>query len=291
MLKELPAADMVHVRAPASISLMAMVLLSALRKPKPRWFKYAGNWRPDGRESPSYTLQRWWLGRSFHRGIVTVNGEWPDQPSWIRTFYNPSLTDEDLERGKRIAAAKKLGKTIQLLYVGRVEVPKGAKRAIEIVGKLRARGIDARLDLVGDGADRPAFEALAAELGIAEHVKFLGWLPHTILHEIYERSHVLLLPTSASEGWPKVLSEGMAYGVVPLAGAVSSIPQYLDKLGVGAALPPDDLDAFADAIARYVAEPAAWAAEATHATEAASLFSFRHYLVSIDKMLAELGLR
>lgn len=177
ILRELPAADMVHVRAPASIALLAMVLLSARRTPKPRWFKYAGNWRPEGRESPSYTLQRWWLSRPFHRGVVTVNGEWPDQPPWVRAFFNPSLDDIDLERGRHIAAGKRLAGSIQLLYVGRIEVPKGAGRALEVLARLRARGVDARLELVGDGPERPRLEQRAIDLQLGDRVRFRGWQP------------------------------------------------------------------------------------------------------------------
>lgn len=289
IVRELPAADMVHVRAPASISLLAMVLLSATKKPKPRWFKYAGNWQPTDRESPSYAFQRWWLSHSFHRGVVTVNGQWPDQPPWVRTFYNPSLDDLDLARGRRVAADKKLDAPVRLLFIGRIETAKGAGRALEVLAQLTARGVDARLDLIGDGPERARIEQQAVDLGVVDRAQFLGWLPHTTLHEAYTRSHVMLLPTSASEGWPKVLSEGMAYGVVPLAGAVSSIPQYLQELRTGRALPPDDIAGFATAIERYVASPAQWAEESRNAVEAADRFTFRYYLESIDKLLADLG--
>ncbi len=40
----------------------------------------------------------------------------------------------------------------------------------------------------------------------------------------------------------------MAYGVVPVASAVSSIPHYLEGFGVGRALAPNDLDGFVEAI-------------------------------------------
>lgn len=290
MMRELPSADMVHVRAPASISLLAMVLLATRSSPAPRWIKYAGNWQPDGKESPSYTFQRWWLSQRFHRSIVTVNGRWPDQPPWIRTFYNPSLEDADLERGREAAGAKSLRDKIRMLFIGRVETPKGAGRALAVLARLRAKGIDATLELIGDGPERAAMEKRASDLGVAEHATFLGWLPHTVLHEVYTRAHVMLLPTSASEGWPKVLSEGMAYGVVPLAGAVSSIPQYLDEMKTGAALPPDDIDGFVAKIEGYLARPETWAAESRRAVESAKWFTFSYYLESIDRLLADLGL-
>ena len=65
----------------------------------------------------------------------------------------------------------------------------------------------------------------------------------------------MIFPSSCSEGWPKVLSEAMAYGVVPLAGAVSSIPQILAEVGTGRALPPNDVAEFASAVREYANDP------------------------------------
>src|SRR5690606_32026939 len=90
----LPRADFIHVRCPANIGLLALARL--IRAPQPKWFKYAGNWRPARREAWSYRLQRWWLNRGWSGGTVTVNGRWPNQPPHVRSFYNPSLTAETL---------------------------------------------------------------------------------------------------------------------------------------------------------------------------------------------------
>jgi glycosyltransferase involved in cell wall biosynthesis len=289
ILRELPRADMVHVRAPANIALIAMILLALRRAPHPRWFKYAGNWRPNDHESPSYAIQRWWLERGLPRGIVTVNGTWDGQPAWVRTFYNPSLEPEDIARGRNVSAAKTMSSPIRLLFVGRVESAKGANRAIEIVARLAGRGIAAHLELIGDGEQRVEFEELARTRGVHASVTFSGWQPPPTVHAAYERAHVLLLPTKASEGWPKVLSEGMAYGVVPVAGAVSSIPQYLRQMRTGAACAPDDVDAFVSAIARYQSNPTLWKDESQRAVEATRWFSFDHYLSDLDRLLGDLG--
>ena len=52
----------------------------------------------------------------------------------------------------------------------------------------------------------------------------------------------------------------MAYGVVPLAGAVSSIPQILAETGAGVALPPFDVNAFVNEVLAYAAHPDRWKA-------------------------------
>src|SRR5580658_10445645 len=45
ILQECRLADVIHIRAPANISLLGLVLLAFLRRPAVRWAKYAGDWR------------------------------------------------------------------------------------------------------------------------------------------------------------------------------------------------------------------------------------------------------
>ena len=147
---------MVHVRGPAHIALMAMLILSGRKSPAARWFKYAGNWQPTSREAISYRFQRWWLARGSHRGVVTVNGVWPEQPAWIRTFFNPSLDDDDIARGQsRSGLRRRLSSPIRLPVRGPCRNRRRAReRAIEVLARLRQRRIDAYLELLGDGDER-----------------------------------------------------------------------------------------------------------------------------------------
>src|SRR3712207_3692431 len=94
--RELPQADVVHVRCPANISLIAIVLLAVVRYPRRRWVKYAGNWQSYPVEAWSYRFQRWWLSSGLHRGVVTVNGHWPGQPAHVYSFLNPCFTEAEL---------------------------------------------------------------------------------------------------------------------------------------------------------------------------------------------------
>ncbi len=285
ILREVPRADVVHVRCPANISLLALLALSCLRRPTRRWVKYAGNWRPAGREAVSYTLQRWYLQRGLHRGVVTVNGEWPDQPKHVHSFLNPCVTQRELADAERETTLKQLSSPIELIFVGRVEEPKGAGRAVEVLAELRRQGCAARLHLVGEGPGRQEFEQLAHELGVQDAVVFHGPLPRPEISELYARCHVILLPSRCSEGWPKVLSEAMAYGAVPIAGAVSSIPQYLERFGVGAVCPPQDIGAYVEAVRRYAADPAGWKAQSRLAAQQAAAFTYERYLERVTSIL------
>lgn len=286
ILKALRSVDAVHIRCPANVSLLAIILLTVMRRPGPRWVKYAGNWRPTVRESWSYTFQRWWLNKNLHRGVVTVNGEWPEQPKHVLSFLNPCLTEQELIAGRGAALGKELIAPLHLLYAGRLETAKGVGRAIEVLYRLLQNGIVATLDIVGDGPERPVFEALVAARKLEEVVTFHGWLARAPLNLLFARAHFSIFPAASSEGWPKVLSEGMAHGVVPVASSVSSIPQYLNSLQTGRTCAPDDVMAFVDVLIWYAQHPDRWKEESAHGVQAAQLFSYSNYLQAVRTIFA-----
>lgn len=284
IIKGLRWADAVQVRCPANISLLAIVLLTLIRHPRVRWVKYAGNWQPGGRESWSYGFQRWWLNKNLSRGVVTVNGTWPAQPTHIFSFVNPSLTDDELIAGRSAAAVKELTQPLRLLYAGRLELEKGVGRAIEILYSLRKQGTQATLDIVGDGNDRFSFESLVEDRELRDYVTFYGWMARRALNPLLARAHFLIFPATSSEGWPKVLSEGMAHGAVPLAGNVSSIPQYLNSFRTGRAYSPDDKAAFVNALVWYDQNRAEWKNESEKGVQAARRFSYTNYLRAVSDL-------
>ncbi len=284
IVRELRQADAVHVRSPANIPLLAMLLLALIRHPSRRWIKFGGNWRPVGPEAWSSTFQRWWLELGLHRARVTVNGRWDKQPPHVVSFNNPCLTRDELTQARELVADKLLESPIRLLYAGRLETPKGLAQVIQTLAGLVRRSVPARLDLVGDGPERPRFEALAAELGVADLVHFHGWKPRHELPEDYARAHFFLLPSRA-EGWPKVLGEAMAFGVVPIASAISSIPQIMNECGTGEALPAEDPEAFAEAIVAYSKDSERWRTESLAGILAADRFTYEHYLCQVHAML------
>ncbi len=57
--------------------------------------------------------------------------------------------------------------------------------------------------------------------------KFFGNQPSDVVKHAYENAHFVVL-ASQSEGWPKVVAEGMWHGCVPIATAVSCVPWMLN---------------------------------------------------------------
>lgn len=282
--RELEGADVVHIRCPANISLLAVLLVSLRRRPIRRWIKYAGEWQRTTKEPLSYGFQRWWLKKGLARGWVTINGEFGGQPKHVVPFLNPCLGESELSEAKPLSDSKPGIGPLRILFVGSLNSNKGVLRALEAVRTAKTLGVDLRFQIVGDGEDRAALERKITNYGMGSITKINGWVPRTELGPLYAQSHVLLM-TSQTEGWPKVLSEAMAYGVVPVSSAISCIPAYLKKFEVGRTLPWQDTSGFAQAIREYSDEPEVWAAESKRAVGVAHLFSYANYLNKVQAML------
>lgn len=288
--RELSTADAVHVRCPANISLLTLGLLMRSEKPAYRWVKYAGNWQPDGVDPWSYRLQRDWLAKNRHRGVVTINGCWADQPEHVFSFNNPSLTEDELTEGRLAGAQRRLTSPVKLLYVGTLNDAKGAGRVLEVARRLAEMGVPFHLQMVGDGPDRARYEQYVVDYAI-QTVEFCGWVSRDAMGSYYGGAHFILLP-SRSEGWPKVLSEGMAYGVVGIAGAVSGIPQVMEETGAGVALSYTDTGGMADVIVGYLAEPGQWLAASRAGMDAADRFGYAHYQQAVTELFEQMwGIR
>lgn len=112
-----------------------------------------------------------------------------------------------------------------LLSVGHLIPRKGHHLTIEALCSLPEH----MLLLVGDGPERQALEALAARLGVAQRVRFVGPEPHARLPLYYTAADVMVL-ASSREGWANVLLESMACGT-----PVVSTPAWGSREAVAAA--------------------------------------------------------
>ena len=106
-----------------------------------------------------------------------------------------------------------------------------------------------RFLVVGDGERRAALEGIARELGIADHVRFLGW--RRDLDRIYADLDVAVL-TSANEGSPVSLIEAMASGVPVVGPRVGGVPDVIDHGTTGFIVSPGDAAPVAAAVLRLL---------------------------------------
>jgi glycosyltransferase involved in cell wall biosynthesis len=80
-----------------------------------------------------------------------------------------------------------------------------------------------------DGPARKRLEALAAELGIADRLLWLG--PVARVENLYPALDVVCLPSAYGEGLPNVIGEAMACGIPCVATDVGDCRVLLDGFG------------------------------------------------------------
>ena len=112
---------------------------------------------------------------------------------------------------------------LKLMYVGRGTVEKRPVLAAYIVNSLRDRGIGMEMSYVGDVADV-----------IPEPLKgkdqFYGTINDPrVLDELYREKADILLVTSSEEGFPLVVMEAMARGVVIIGTPVGDMPVHIQQ--------------------------------------------------------------
>jgi glycosyltransferase involved in cell wall biosynthesis len=133
-----------------------------------------------------------------------------------------------------------------LLFIGNLLPVKAVDVLLEACRLLEESGSAFRAAIIGEGPLRITLERLAARLGIAERVRFLGSLPQQQLPDWYRAADLFVLP-SYSEGVPNVLLEASACGTPYVASNVGGIPE-IAHLGVARLAPPGKPAALADAI-------------------------------------------
>jgi glycosyltransferase involved in cell wall biosynthesis len=135
------------------------------------------------------------------------------------------------------------GGPLELLCVAALSRRKGHRVLLEALRD--SPGV--RLTLAGDGPERGALEALAAELGVADRVAFLGAVAHDRVPGLYAAADAFCLPSFA-EGLPTVLMEAMACGLPVVATNVMGTAELVEDGVSGFVVPPARADLIADAL-------------------------------------------
>lgn len=229
----------------------------ALCRHRPRWVARVSN-DPDAHETG--TLRPWMRKLYARADAVVCNSSelreafadsYPEAAQ--RAFFLPNATDFD--RIDRLAAEPvdgEDGDVPTLVAVGRLHAQKRVDRMIDLVARLRRR-LEVRLVVCGDGPLRAELEARAAERGVAQWVRFLGfvenpyrWMAHADLY----------LLTSDYEGLPNALIEAQGLGIPAVATDCDYGPREVVEPGeTGLLVPPDDADALATAVESLLADP------------------------------------
>jgi colanic acid/amylovoran biosynthesis glycosyltransferase len=117
--------------------------------------------------------------------------------------------------------------TLRISCVGRLSPEKGNLILLDAVSILVHQGLALHLRLIGDGPDLTQLQEKAADLRIADHVSFEGWISSSDIMAIYSETDVVAM-ASLYEGIPIALMEAMSMGIPCVAPRVGGIAELIE---------------------------------------------------------------
>lgn len=137
--------------------------------------------------------------------------------------------------------------------VAALRKPKGHEYAIRAWPEVLDAVPDARLLIVGQGAEQAALERLVGELGLSEAVIFAG-ARHDI-PDLLRASTLAALP-SLTEALPTSLIEAAGCGLAAVATRVGGVCEVVDHGGTGLLVAPEDAAGFATGVVALLTDRA-----------------------------------
>ncbi|MEM6295421.1 MAG: glycosyltransferase [Myxococcota bacterium] len=145
----------------------------------------------------------------------------------------------------------------QVLIVGRFVEKKGIEYAIEAFARVVKGGADARLNIIGDGELRSAYERIIEREGIADRVEFLGVMKHGDVLETMMRMDILMCPSVIASNGDResgiLVAKEAGARYLPVIGTIhGGIPEIIEDGRTGFLVPERDVGALADRLGRLL---------------------------------------
>lgn len=138
------------------------------------------------------------------------------------------------------------------ITVGRLAAVKNQAMLLRSFGVVARERPAARLIVVGDGPERASLEALAAELGVAEQVKFLGFRDDVT--QLLAEADVFLM-SSHYEGISIAVLEAMRAGLAVVGTRVGGMSETVEHGRTGWLVADNDEEGFTEAMREALADP------------------------------------
>jgi glycosyltransferase involved in cell wall biosynthesis len=175
---------------------------------------------------------------------------WDVPAERVSVLPNPYPALPDLRPRDELRASFGLnGRT--LAFAGRLSAQKSLDVALAALASVEG----VTLAIAGDGDRREPLERRAAELGVADRVRFIGVQPRGRILELFRAADAALL-SSSWENFPHTVVEALAVGTPVLATQVGGVAEIVHDGENGLLVPAGDGDALAGIIRRFFADDA-----------------------------------
>jgi len=168
-----------------------------------------------------------------------------------------------------------------LIHVSNFRRVKRLCDVVRILVKVREK-VDVKLILVGEGQDKLTSQKLVTELGVNEHVYFLG--NQDFLEPLLSISDLFLLPSEV-ESFGLSALEAMSCGVPVIGTAVGGLPEVVSHGETGFLHPVGDIEGMAQSAIRLLTDDSLWTQFSWNARQrAVKCFNIRNYVPKYEAL-------
>jgi glycosyltransferase involved in cell wall biosynthesis len=177
----------------------------------------------------------------------------PESAGKIHRVYNGM----DLANFSNVTPENNIARPPLILSVGRLVAFKGFENLIAACALLRAKGLDFRCEIIGDGPLREILQTRIEQEQLNSHVTLRGSLSQAQVFESLQRCDVFALASivdeaGASDVFPTVIQEAMACARPVVSTRLAGIPETVIGGETGFLVSPGDVSALMDALEKLL---------------------------------------
>lgn len=188
-----------------------------------------------------------------HHNVTDILSRWPSLKNIrIDVIYNgidtTSFSPPSSDKKIRVA-----DDPLSIVSVSNLNEKKGFSFLIKAVSSLIEDGKDVYLNIYGEGPERSKLEKLIESNGHQDRIVLHGSIDQTMVANLCKKADVFVLAsiplsTGDADGLPTVLIESLGSSLPTISTQVAGIPEIVINGKTGLCVPPEDVNALAEAI-------------------------------------------
>lgn len=188
--------------------------------------------------------------------LVDMFGSWVQQKTQIvRCGIDPAYYGNE-----KSVNAGRTGR-LEIISIGSLQPYKGHMYLVKACIELQKNGIPFRCRIVGGGYLRPMLERAIRENHLDDLVELMGPRTQDEVSRLLRTANCyvqpsVITPSGKMEGIPVALMEAMVSGIPVIATSISGIPELVRNGDTGWLVPPENVNALADALSQVYRDPA-----------------------------------
>lgn len=188
--------------------------------------------------------------------LADLYGPWvEDKTKIVRCGIDPAY----YQTGEK-AETRRAGDRLEIINVGSLQPYKGHIYLIKACAELKRRGIPFRCRIIGGGDLRPMLERAIQEDDLDGSVELLGPRTQADVSTLLRTANCYSQPSVVTssgkmEGIPVALMEAMMSRIPVVATSISGVPELVRPGETGWLVPPEDVQALADALSEVYKDP------------------------------------